>query len=66
MRTHEIASQTMAVQNEMPTTVRPSEYFKLERNEVVAIGKTKKKENLVRKREKIGVTFDLIWWCLDL
>lgn len=38
MRTHEIASQTMAVQNEMPTTVRPSEYFKLERNEVVAIG----------------------------
>lgn len=31
MRTHEMASQTIAVQKEIPTTVRPSEYLKSEK-----------------------------------
>jgi hypothetical protein len=31
MRTHEMASQTIAVQKEIPTTVRLSEYLKSEK-----------------------------------
>lgn len=38
-----MASQTMAVQTEMPTTVRLSEYLKEERNWGVAMLKKKRK-----------------------
>lgn len=47
MRTHEMASQIMAVQIEMPTTVRLSEYFKLDRKEGLAIANLRTKENLI-------------------
>lgn len=38
MSSHEMASQTTAVQNEIPTTVRLSEYLELD-NRADAIGK---------------------------